>query len=116
MGDAVVITTTDELDISRGDMIVRPRNLPTSAERFEAYVCWMHNEPAEIDRPYVLMHTTRQTQARITRIDYRVDVDTLHRDPASSLGLNDIGRVEITAGIPCSSTPIASTPPPAASC
>jgi bifunctional enzyme CysN/CysC len=99
-GDAVVITTTDELDISRGDMVVRPRNLPISATKFEAYVCWMHNEPMTTDRPYLLMHTTRQTQARVTRIDYRVDVDTLHREPAVSLSLNDIGRVEITAGHP----------------
>ena len=100
VGDAVVITTTDELDISRGDMVVRPRNLPTSSDRFEAYVCWMHNDAAELDRPYLLMHTTRQTQARITRIDYRVDVDTLHREPSATLGLNDIGRVEITSGHP----------------
>jgi len=100
VGDAVVITTTDELDISRGDMVVRPRNLPTSSERFEAYICWMHNEEAVLDRPYLLLHTTRQTQARITRIDYRVDVDTLHREPATSLGLNDIGRVEIASGHP----------------
>ncbi|MEZ5416195.1 MAG: sulfate adenylyltransferase subunit CysN [Vicinamibacterales bacterium] len=99
-GDAVVITTTDELDISRGDMVVRPRNLPTSADRFEAYVCWMHADPAALDRPLVIMHTTRQTQARITRIEYRVDVDTLHREPATSLGLNEIGRVEIATGHP----------------
>ena len=99
-GDAVVITTTDELDISRGDMVVRPRNLPSSSTKFEAYVCWMHNEPMTLDRPYLLMHTTRQTQARVTRIDYRVDVDTMHREPAASLSLNDIGRVEITSGSP----------------
>jgi len=100
VGDAVVITTTDELDISRGDMVVRPRNLPTSSTKFEAYVCWMHSEPMARDRPYVLMHTTRQTQALVTRIDYRVDVDTLHREQSPSLGLNDIGRVEITTGQP----------------
>jgi bifunctional enzyme CysN/CysC len=99
-GDAVVITTTDELDISRGDMVVRPRNLPISATTFEAYVCWMHNEPMAVGRPYLLMHTTKNAQARITRIDYLVDVDTMHRTPTSSLSLNDIGRVEITVGSP----------------
>jgi bifunctional enzyme CysN/CysC len=100
VGDAVVVTTTDEVDISRGDMIVRPRNLPTSARSFEGYLCWMHAEPLAVDRSYVLMHTTRQVQARIVRIDYRVDVDTLHREPASTLGLNDIGRVEVSTGEP----------------
>jgi bifunctional enzyme CysN/CysC len=97
-GDAVVVTTTDELDISRGDMIVRPRNLPTKASHFEAYVCWMHPEPLAPNRPYVLFHTTRQLQAFVSRIEYRVDVDTLHREQATSLALNDIGRVEITTG------------------
>ncbi|MEZ5287562.1 MAG: adenylyl-sulfate kinase [Vicinamibacterales bacterium] len=99
-GDAVVMTLTDEIDISRGDMIVRPRNLPSSGTRFEAYVCWMHSEPMAVDRPYVLMHTTRQAQARVTRIDYRVDVDTLHRESVPALELNDIGRVEIATGQP----------------
>lgn len=100
VGDAVVITTTDELEISRGDMIVRPGNLPTSAARFEAYVCWMHNDPMVIGRSYVLMHTTRQVQARVTRLDYRVNVDTLHRESAPTLGLNEIGRVEVATGKP----------------
>ena len=100
VGDAVVLTTTDELDISRGDMIVRPRNLPLTATRFDAYLCWMHTEPLVVGRPYVLLHTTCQVQAFVASIDYRVDVDTLHRCPAAALGLNDIGRVEITTGQP----------------
>jgi bifunctional enzyme CysN/CysC len=66
VGDAIVITTTDELDISRGDMIVRPRNVPAVASRFEAYMCWMHNEPLSLNREYGVMHTTRQTPAHIT--------------------------------------------------
>jgi bifunctional enzyme CysN/CysC len=99
-GDAVVLTTTDEVDISRGDMIVRRRNLPTSANRFEAYLCWMNAEALSTDRAYLLLHTTRQVQAYVTRIDYRVDVDTLHREKSDVLGLNDIGRVEITTGHP----------------
>jgi bifunctional enzyme CysN/CysC len=100
VGDAVVLTTTDEVDISRGDMIVRPRNLPTIATRLGAYLCWMHTDPLVVGRPYVLLHTTRQAQALVSRIDYRVDIDTLHRQAAPSLGLNDIGRVEIETGQP----------------
>jgi bifunctional enzyme CysN/CysC len=99
-GDAVVLTTTEEVDISRGDMIVRRRNLPTSANRFEAYLCWMHGEALATDRAYVLLHATRQVQAYVSHIDYRVDVDTLHREKTGALGLNDIGRVEITTGHP----------------
>ena len=99
-GDAVVVTTTAELDISRGDMIVRPGNMPTVASSFDAYLCWMDAEPLSVNRAYVLLHTTRQVQALVTRIHYRLDVDTLHREPAGTLGLNDIGRVEITTGQP----------------
>jgi bifunctional enzyme CysN/CysC len=99
-GDAVVLTTVDELDISRGDMIVRPGNLPTGAARFDAYLCWMDAEPLAVNRSYLLRHTTRQLQALVTRIQYRLDVDTLHRDAVQTLGLNDIGRVEITTGRP----------------
>ena len=99
-GDAVVLTTTEELDISRGDMIVRARNRPTVATRFDAYLCWMSAEPLTVGRPYALLHTTREVQAFVTRIDYCVDVETLHRRPAGALGLNEIGRVEIMTGQP----------------
>ncbi|MCU1381885.1 MAG: hypothetical protein JWL71_582 [Acidobacteria bacterium] len=99
-GEAVVLTTTEEIDISRGDMIVRAGNVPTVGVRLDAYVCWMDGEPLQVNRMYALLHTTRQVQAFVTRIDYRLDVDTLHRQPADTLGLNDIGRVEITTGQP----------------
>jgi bifunctional enzyme CysN/CysC len=99
-GDAVVLTTTEELDISRGDMIARIGNVPSVAARLDAYLCWMDSEPLAADRAYLLFHTTRQVQAFVTRIDYRIDVDTLHRQTVSALGLNEIGRVEITTGQP----------------
>jgi bifunctional enzyme CysN/CysC len=100
VGQAVVFTTTEELDISRGDMIVRAANLPTVAANIDAYLCWMGTEPLEPNRSYVVMHTTRQLQAFVTRIRYRLDVDTLHREPVETLALNDIARVDITAGQP----------------
>ncbi len=99
-GDAVTLTTEDELDISRGDMIVRRKNVPTVENRFEAYLCWMNEESLDPDRPYLLLHTTRQVQAFVDRIEYRVNVDTLHRESAETLGLNEIGRVEITTASP----------------
>jgi len=100
VGDAVVLTMADEVDISRGDMIVRKRNLPTVGNRFEAYLCWMNEEAMEKARPYILLHTTQQVQAFVRHIEYRVDVDSLHRESADSLVLNEIGRVEITTSKP----------------
>jgi len=99
-GEAVVITTTDEIDISRGDMIVRRRNLPVISRRIDAYLCWMDATPLTLGRTYLLAHTTRRVQAVVNGIDYRVDVDTLHRDAASTLGMNEIGRVELTTADP----------------
>ena len=100
VGEAVVLTTTDELDISRGDMIVRPRNLPTVARRLDAYLCWMDATDLAVSRPYLLAHTTRRVQAVVKSVDYCVNMDTLHRDPAPTLAMNEIGRVEISTADP----------------
>ena len=99
-GDAVVLTTEDEIDISRGDMIVRPKNLPTLGSRFEAYLCWMNDKPLDLESGYILLHTTREVRAFVHKLEYRVDVDTMHREAAPTLGLNEIGRVEITTSHP----------------
>ena len=100
VGESVVLTTTDEIDISRGDMIVRPRNLPSVARRLDAYLCWMDATDLAVGRPYLLAHTTRRVQAVVKGVDYRVNVDTLHRDPAPTLTMNEIGRVEIETADP----------------
>ena len=94
-GEAVVLTTTEELDISRGDLIVHPSAMPASAAKLDADLCWMHDKPLVQDRAYLLLHTTRQTQAYVSRIEYRVDMATLEREPSETLEMNDIGRVEI---------------------
>jgi bifunctional enzyme CysN/CysC len=97
-GDSAVLTLTDEVDCSRGDMIVRRMNLPTVSTRFDAYVCWMADAPLDLKTEYVFQHTTRIVKGRISAIRYRIDVDTLHRGDASELALNDIARVEIQTG------------------
>ena len=99
-GDAIVITLEDEIDISRGDMIVRERNLPEVADTIEAMLCWMSEEPIDRTRQYKMLHTTRMLNAFVDEIAYRVDVDTLHRDEVDTLGLNDIGRVQIKTAQP----------------
>jgi bifunctional enzyme CysN/CysC len=99
-GDSVALTTTDELDISRGDMIVRPMNLPTADDAIDATICWTSEQPMEPGRQYWLRQTTREVKAFINRILYRIDVDTLHRDEVSAFELNDIGRVHLTTSQP----------------
>jgi bifunctional enzyme CysN/CysC len=99
-GESVVLTLEDELDVSRGDMIVRRKNVPSIANRFEAIISWMNERPLDRTTPYLLMHTSRQTQAFVSDVVYRIDVDTLHREKVAAFGLNDIGRVELTTSQP----------------
>jgi len=99
-GTAVVLTTEDEVDITRGDMIVRRKNLPLVLDRFEAYLCWMDETAMEPGRPYLLQHTTQLVQCFVEGIEYRVDVDTLRREKAPTLQLNEIGRVELSTAKP----------------
>lgn len=98
--DAVVITVADDLDISRGDMIVRPMNLPYVDRELDVTICWMSEQPMRPGSSYILMHTTRMVQAVVRRLVHRIDVNDLHRDEASELGLNDIGRVHIETADP----------------
>ena len=90
---SVTVTLEDEIDISRGDMLVHSRNLPRVQADFEAMVVWMAEEPMHPDRPYLVKHTTRTTKAAVQKIEYRVDVNTLRRMPPAPLAVNVIGRV-----------------------
>jgi bifunctional enzyme CysN/CysC len=99
-GDSVILTLTDEIDISRGDMIVRRHNLPQVANQLECIICWMNEEPLNPKGAYILQHTTHQVRAFINEINYRIDVDTLHRENVKTLQLNEIGRVKITTTQP----------------
>ena len=99
-GEAVVITLTDEIDVSRGDMLVRPQNVPEVETGVEAMMCWMAEEPLQSNRHYILRHTTREVKAFVDEIVYRVDVNTLHREDSDTLQLNEIGRVRVTTAAP----------------
>jgi bifunctional enzyme CysN/CysC len=92
---SVVLTLADEIDVSRGCMLVRPRNLPQTGTRLDASLCWMNEAPLRPGEPYVLKHTTRTVKAFVSKLVSRFDVDTLHRQDSATLGLNDLGRVEI---------------------
>ena len=147
VGDAIVLTLEDEIDISRGDMLVRVRNLPHSSNQIDATLCWMSEEPmrhrgeslAPPDRIpahlggakpaaadpirrafgggqrevltshsshltpgswYWLQHSTRRVRASVQELNYRINVDTMHREAAETLHLNEIGRAQIVTTEP----------------
>ena len=99
---AVSVSLADEIDISRGDLIARTNNHPRIAQEFDATVCWMADSTAlEPGRDYIIKHTTRTTRARIAALDYRLDVNTLHRDKtATALKLNELGRISLRTQVP----------------
>jgi bifunctional enzyme CysN/CysC len=98
---SVVVRLTDNLDISRGDMICRPRNMPAVTQDVDAMVSWMATGPLREGTKLVIKHTTRSARALVKEIQYRLDVNTLHRDETDrELGLNDIGRVRLRTTVP----------------
>lgn len=93
---SVAITLEDEIDISRGDMIVRAHNTPLVRREFEAMLVWMSETSMNTGRSYIVMHTSRQTKSFLTKVHYRMNVNTLHREEGRALTLNEIGRVSLT--------------------
>ena len=92
---SVTLTLEDEIDASRGDMIVRVGNQPRVAQRMDAMVVWMGEEPMVPGTRYLFKQTTKVVPGVVQSLRYEVDVNTLHREPAPSLQLNEIGRCEI---------------------
>jgi bifunctional enzyme CysN/CysC len=99
---AVSVSLADDIDISRGDLIARPNNQPRVARDFDATVCWMADEASlEPGREYLIKQTTRTTRVKVTALDYRLDVNTLHRDKsATALKLNELGRISLRSQVP----------------
>jgi bifunctional enzyme CysN/CysC len=96
-GRSVTVRLTDEIDVSRGDMICRPGNQPTVGQDLDAMVCWMSEAaPLRARDKLAIKHTTRSARALVKHVQYRLDVNTLHRDEGSdALSLNEIGRVQL---------------------
>jgi bifunctional enzyme CysN/CysC len=93
---AVTVRLTDDLDVSRGDMICRPTNVPHVTQDLDAMVSWMTDAPLRPRQRIAVKHSTRTVRAMVKDLQYRLDVNTLHRDmEATELGLNDIGRVQL---------------------
>jgi bifunctional enzyme CysN/CysC len=98
---SVTVRLTDDLDVSRGQVICDPASPPTVARELLADVCWMDERPLRAGARYVLKAATRSTRARVTALEHVVDVDTLERAPgAGALQLNDIGRLRLRAAEP----------------
>ncbi|MGI5247191.1 sulfate adenylyltransferase subunit CysN [Dactylosporangium sp. CA-139066] len=99
---SVTIRLADEIDIARGDMICRPHNAPAVAQDIEAMICWMdETRPLTVGGKYAIKHTTRSARTVVRGLQYRLDVNTLHRDDsATQLTLNEIGRVKLRTTVP----------------
>ncbi|MFV1884718.1 MAG: sulfate adenylyltransferase subunit CysN [Balneola sp.] len=100
VGDSITLTMEDEIDISRGDMIVRKNNVPTVRNEFEAFLCWMNEKEMRLNKQYILQHTSRTVQVFVEDLLYRINVDTLSREEADKLELNEIGRVKLKTSQP----------------
>jgi sulfate adenylyltransferase large subunit len=97
---SVTLRLADEIDISRGNMIVEAEDQPAVARELDAMICWMGEQPMETRGRYALKHTTTSARAIIDELDYRVDVNSLEHVSASQLQLNEIGRVTLRCSAP----------------
>jgi len=93
---SVTVCLADEIDISRGDLLAHPNNVPRVDTSLDAMLIWMADKPLEVGRNYLVKHTSNVVKASCAELFYRVDPNTLHRENATQLGLNDIGRVRFT--------------------
>ena len=101
-GEAACVRLADQLDVGRGDMLCRPANRPQTATDLDTTICWF-SDTARLTAgtEYRMLHANSSDLVRVEALDYRLDTSTLHRDQdAAELGLNDIGRVQLTARRP----------------
>jgi sulfate adenylyltransferase subunit 1 len=98
---SVTVQLEDDLDISRGDMLVREGNLPKQSQNIEAMICWMSDKPLQLNGKYFLKHTTKDVRAVIKEIKYKLDINKLHRITDNpSIGMNDVGRIALRTTAP----------------
>jgi len=98
---SVVMTLEDEIDISRGDMLVKANNPPEASQDVEAMVCWFSQKPMQIRGKYIVRHTTKETKTIVQELRYQVDIETLHKkENCTALEMNDIGRISLRTASP----------------
>ncbi|MCB1900971.1 MAG: sulfate adenylyltransferase subunit CysN [Rhodocyclaceae bacterium] len=97
---SVSILLADEIDISRGDMIIKTAEQPLTTKQVDATVCWLSETPMSPARTYLLRHTSREVKAKIAKIDYRLDVNTLEQESTATLAMNDIAQLTLKLAQP----------------
>jgi sulfate adenylyltransferase subunit 1 len=97
---SITLLLEDEIDTSRGDMIVKTAEAPEAVKQIEAHVCWLSETPLSPARTYIVRHTTRESKAKIGTIQYKVDVNTLEQQATTDLKMNDIARVSFKLAQP----------------
>ena len=97
---SVTLTLENEVDVSRGDMLVHPSNLPIISRHFEAMLVWMDEKPMDLNTQFLIKHTTNNTKARIDSINHMVNINTLENFDAKTFQLNEIGNVTLTTAKP----------------
>jgi sulfate adenylyltransferase subunit 1 len=97
---SVTILLEDEVDVSRGDLLVRSGDAPPVARAVQGLLCWLSERPLSTARRYLVRHTTRESKAQVAEIAWRLDLATLERVPAEGLAMNDIGAVSLRLAQP----------------
>src|ERR1700747_2814710 len=97
---SITLQLENEIDLSRGDMLVSPSNRPAVSRSFSPTVVWLHQDPLRSERPLLLKQTTRSVMAHVRRIRHRINVNTLQNEPAEHLELNGIAEVELETNQP----------------
>ena len=100
LSQSVTLKLEAEIDLSRGDMLVSPDDPPSVSSKFSAAVVWLNETPLQLNHTYLAKHTTRQVKAKVTHIQYRVDVNTLNRESSQELAMNGIAIVELATSAP----------------
>ena len=97
---SVTILLDDEIDISRGDMIVKAKEAPRVDKQLDAMLCWLGEAPLDKNRKYLMRHTTRETRMIVAGIEYRLDINTLAQNDTQQLVTNDIARISLKLAQP----------------
>ncbi len=105
---SITLLLDDEIDISRGDMIVKSGELPSVTRNIDAMLCWLSDSQLDPRRKYLIRHTTRESKAMLAGIAYRMDINSMEHQAAEKLGMNDIARVSLKLAQPIFADPYAS--------
>jgi len=99
---SVVMTLEDDVDLSRGDMLVRPNNQPEEVQEIDARICWLDEQPMRPGMRFTLRHMAHEVTAKVSEVVYRIDINTLHRieEEAPVLEMNDVARVKVRCASP----------------